>query len=152
MKSPAILSALMLAFVASAAVSLVVAPPAEAQQKNKEKREKERQPIVAHPPEYTAGYVKEYDLKSRTLTLNTGGQYRLAAPIANTAHASGEKVKLRWTLQSGHRYVDEVVVMIPAPPQSAAAAAAPPAPAPATTDGTLAPAPGAKPAAPVGGQ
>jgi hypothetical protein len=102
--------------------------------------------IVPKPPEFTTGFVKEYNLASHQLTLNNGGVFRLAPLIANTPHPAGEKVKLRWTLQGIHRYVDQVEVAMPAPASSAAAV---PASAPADTAAPAA-SPAAAPAAPTG--
>jgi hypothetical protein len=98
--------------------------------------------ILPKPPEFTTGFVKEYNLASHQLTLNNGGVFRLAPLIANTPHPAGEKVKLRWTLQGIHRYADQVEVTMAAPASSAAAVAEPAPAAPA--------APAAAPAAPTG--
>jgi hypothetical protein len=88
--------------------------------------------VVPKPPEFTTGFVKEYNPASHQLTLNNGGVFRLAPLIAGTPHQAGEKVKLRWTLQGVHRYADQVEVTMPAPAAAALAAPGPgPAPAPA---------------------
>jgi hypothetical protein len=101
--------------------------------------------IMPKPPEFTTGFVKEYNPASHQLTLNNGGVFRLSPMIADTPHPAGEKVKLRWTLQGVHRYADQVEVTMPAP----AAAAAVSAPPPAATAAPPAP-PAAAPAAPTG--
>lgn len=137
--------------LAAAALALSLASVAEAQKGKggaKPKPDKGAPTaILPKPPEFTTGFVKEYNAASHQLTLNNGGVFRLAPMIANTPHPAGEKVKLRWTLQGIHRYADQVEVTMPAP--ASAAAVSLPAPATASSPGPAAP-PAAAPAAPTG--
>jgi hypothetical protein len=131
--------------LAAAAVAASTLSLAEAQKGGKKPKDKgEPTTILPKPPEFTTGFVKEYNVASHQLTLNNGGVFRLAPLIATTPHPAGEKVKIRWTLQGQHRYADQVEVTMPAP-----AAAAVAAPAPGAAPAPSAP-PAAAPAAPTG--
>lgn len=78
-------------------------------------------------PEFTTGIVGSYVADSRTLKLNTGGEYKLTPAAGAATIHTGDKVQLRWLMKGGIRIADEAMITQPAPPALAtpAAAAAP---------------------------
>ena len=97
-------------------------PPAEAASK----------PLPPRP-EFTTGIVASYVPESRTLKLNTGGDYKLTPAASGAAIHPGDKVQLRWLMKGGIRIADEATVTQAAIAAPAANKASSDKPAPAAT-------------------